>query len=166
MAIAGEVTHHGWAHPYSWLVTIVSLSGLESDETNRRSEWKPNSGGMFLDTGVSMRQVHASHTSALYNVYVRPCGITQNFLAVLRCFWHSVFMGKICRWLRGYSEFDQYSLRSGIFFQSPEGHLGDMGQSDDLVSLLLWKVIVDVMDNSTYKLAAFGATSCLGQEVC
>jgi hypothetical protein len=40
-----------------------------------------------------------------------------------------------------------------------------MGQSDDLVSLLL-EVIVDVMDNSTYKLAVFGATSGLGQEVC
>ncbi len=40
-----------------------------------------------------------------------------------------------------------------------------MGQSDDLVSLLL-EVIVDVMDDSSYKLAAFGATSDLGQEVC
>jgi hypothetical protein len=48
----------------------------------------------------------------------------------------------------------------GIFFQSPQGHSGDMGQLDDLVSLLLWEVIVDVMDNSTYKLAAFGATNC------
>ncbi len=53
----------------------------------------------------------------------------------------------------------------GIFFQSPQGHLGDMGQSDDLVSLLL-EVIVDVMGNSSYKLAAFGATSGFGQEVC
>ncbi len=41
-----------------------------------------------------------------------------------------------------------------------------MGQSDDLVSLLLWEVIVDDMDNSTYKLAVFGATSSLGQKVC
>jgi hypothetical protein len=41
-----------------------------------------------------------------------------------------------------------------------------MGQLDDLVSLLSWEVIVDVMDNSTYKLAAFDTTSCLGQEVC
>ncbi len=40
-----------------------------------------------------------------------------------------------------------------------------MGQSDDLVNLLL-EVIVDVMGNSSYKLAAFGATSGLGQEVC
>jgi hypothetical protein len=41
MAVAGEVTRHGRAHTYSWSVTIVSLSGLESDETNHRSEWKP-----------------------------------------------------------------------------------------------------------------------------
>jgi hypothetical protein len=31
---------------------------------------------------------------------------------------------------------------------------------------LLWEVIADVMDNSTYKLAVFGATGCLDQEVC
>ncbi len=54
-------------------------------------------------------------------------------------------------------------LCTGIFFQSPQGHLGDMGQSDDLVSLIFWEVIVDVMDDPTYKLTAFGATSGLGQ---
>jgi hypothetical protein len=43
MAVAGEVTRHGQAHPYSWSITIFSLSGLESDETNHRSEWKRNS---------------------------------------------------------------------------------------------------------------------------
>ncbi len=53
----------------------------------------------------------------------------------------------------------------GHILQSPQGHLGDMGQSDDLVSLLL-EVIVDVMDNSTYNLVVFGAISGLGQEVC
>ena len=52
----------------------------------------------------------------------------------------------------------------GHIFHSPQGHLGDMGQSNDLVSLLFWEVIVDVMDNSTYKLAAFGDTSSLGQK--
>jgi hypothetical protein len=36
-----------------------------------------------------------------------------------------------------------------------------MGQLDDLVSLWFWEVIVDVMDNSTYKLAAFGASQIL-----
>ncbi len=74
--------------------------------------------------------------------------------------------GKIYRQLQGYSKFGRYSLCSGVFFQSPQGHLGDMGQSDDLVSLLFWEVIVYVMVNSTYKLAAFGTTSSLGQKVC
>jgi hypothetical protein len=41
-----------------------------------------------------------------------------------------------------------------------------MGQSDDLVNLFFGEVIADVMDNSTYKLAAFGATGRLGQKVC
>jgi hypothetical protein len=101
MAMAGEVTKHGQAHPYSWLVTIVSLSGLESDERNHRSEWKPNSLGIFLNTGVSTCQARASHTSFWYKVYVRPCGITRNILAELRHFWHSVFTRKICCQLRG-----------------------------------------------------------------
>ncbi len=43
MAMAGEVTRHGRAHPYSWSVTIFSLQVYKSDETNHRSEWKPNS---------------------------------------------------------------------------------------------------------------------------
>ncbi len=74
----------------------------------------------------------------------------------MRMIWHR---------LQIYSESGRYSLRLGIFFQSPQGHLGDMGQLDDLVSLVL-EVIIDVMDDSTYKLGAFGATSGLGQEVC
>jgi hypothetical protein len=31
MAVAGEVTQHGQAHPYSWLITIVSLRSKESE---------------------------------------------------------------------------------------------------------------------------------------
>ncbi len=41
-----------------------------------------------------------------------------------------------------------------------------MGQSDDLESLLIWEVIVDVMDYSTCKLEMFGTTGSLGQKVC
>jgi hypothetical protein len=117
-------------------------------------------------SGVSMRQAHASPIPARYYVYVRPRNITWNFLAVLCHFWHSVFTRKICHQLQGYSKFGRYSLCLGVFFQSPQGRLGDMGQADDLVSLLFWEVIIDVMDNSTYKLAVFGATSSLGQKVC
>jgi hypothetical protein len=32
MAMAGEVTQHGRAHSYSWLITIVSLRSKESEE--------------------------------------------------------------------------------------------------------------------------------------
>jgi hypothetical protein len=32
MAVAGEVTRHGQAHPYSWLITIVSLRSKKSEE--------------------------------------------------------------------------------------------------------------------------------------
>jgi hypothetical protein len=32
MAMAGEVTRHGQAHPYSWSITIVSLRSKESEE--------------------------------------------------------------------------------------------------------------------------------------
>ncbi len=116
--------------------------------------------------GVSMRQTRASPIPAWYQVYVRPCKTMRNFLTVLCCFWHSVYMRKIYRQLRGYSKFGWYSLCLGIFFQSPQGHSSDMGQPNDLVSLLFWEVVVDVMDNSTYKLAAFGTTSSLGQKVC
>ncbi len=31
MAMAGEVTRHGRAHPYSWSITIVSLRSKESE---------------------------------------------------------------------------------------------------------------------------------------
>ncbi len=31
-AVAGEVTRHGRAHPYSWPITIVSLRSKESEE--------------------------------------------------------------------------------------------------------------------------------------
>ncbi len=117
-------------------------------------------------SGVSTHQARANRILARYYVYVRPHRTTHNFLTVLHHFWHSISMRKICRQLRGYSELGRYSLRSGIFFQTPQGHSGDMGQLDDLVSLLFWEVIIDVMDNSTYKLSAFGANSSLGQKVC
>jgi hypothetical protein len=120
MAVAGEVTQHGQAHPYSWLVTIVSLSGLErvKKQTTEVCENQAPEACSSL-SGVSMRQAHASPILAWYYVYMRPRRITQNFLAVLRHFWHSVFMGKICRQLQGYSKFSRYSLRSDIFFQLP-----------------------------------------------
>ncbi len=42
LAVAGEVTRHGPAHPYSWSITIVSLGSKESEEATEVSG-KPNS---------------------------------------------------------------------------------------------------------------------------
>ncbi len=166
MAVAGEVTWHGGAHPYSWLVTIVSLRSRNVMKQTTEVSGIQIPEACSLLSGVSPHQVLASAIPARYYISVSPSGIMWNFLAILCSSRHSFFMRKICLQLWGYSEFDQYSLRWGIFFQSPQGCLDDMGQSDDLVSLLFWEVIVDVMDNSTYKLAVFGATSSLGQKVC
>jgi hypothetical protein len=102
----------------------------------------------FSLSGVSMRQTHASPIPTWYQVYVRLRGTTQSFLTVLCRFRHYVSTRKIYRQLQGYSKFGWYSLHLGIFFLSPQGHLGDMGQSNDLVSLFIGEVIVDVVDNS------------------
>ncbi len=45
--MAGEVTRHGRAHPYSWSITIVSLGSKESEESHR-SKWKTKLLSMFL----------------------------------------------------------------------------------------------------------------------
>jgi hypothetical protein len=47
LAMAGEVTQHGQAHPYSWWITIVSLRSKESEESHR-SKWKTKLLSMFL----------------------------------------------------------------------------------------------------------------------
>ncbi len=105
---------------------------------------------MFLNTGVSTHQVHASHTSAWYKVYMRPRRITRNSLAVLCHFWYSVFTRKICRQLQGYSEFGQYSLCLGIFFHKE----GDSNDDDPLVIVLDDSTDVDleVSNEDTYNL--------------
>jgi hypothetical protein len=41
-AVAGEVTRHGRAHPYSWSIAIVSLRSKKSEEATEASG-KPNS---------------------------------------------------------------------------------------------------------------------------
>jgi hypothetical protein len=55
LAVAREVTQHGRAHPYSWLITIVSLRSKESEESHR-SKWKTELLSMFL----AVRCQHAS----------------------------------------------------------------------------------------------------------
>jgi hypothetical protein len=114
LAMAGEVTRHGQAHLYSWLITIVSLRSMESEESHR-SEWKTKLLSMFL--AVTCQHASGacqSHSRLVLNLrealrkYVELSPSTPPFLT-----------------LQIYSESDQYSLHSGIFFQSPQGHLGD-----------------------------------------
>ncbi len=64
LALAGEVTRHGRAHPYSWLITIVSLGSKESEESHR-SEWKTELLSMFL-------AVTCQHASGMCQSYSRP----------------------------------------------------------------------------------------------
>ncbi len=62
--MAGEVTLHGRAHPYSWLINIVSLRSMESEECHR-SEWKTKLLSMFL-------AVTCQHTSGVCQSHSRP----------------------------------------------------------------------------------------------
>ncbi len=64
MAVAGEVTQNGRAHPYSWLITIVSLRSKESEESHR-SEWKTKLLSMFL-------AVTCQHASGACQSHSRP----------------------------------------------------------------------------------------------
>jgi hypothetical protein len=64
LAVAGEVTRHGRAHPYSWLITIVSLGSKKSEESHR-SEWKTKLLSMFLT-------VMCQHTSGACQSRSRP----------------------------------------------------------------------------------------------
>ncbi len=64
MAVAGEVTQHGQAHPYSWSITIISLRSKESEECHR-SEWKTKLLSMFLT-------VRCQHASGACQSHSRP----------------------------------------------------------------------------------------------
>ncbi len=63
--MAREVTRHGQAHPYSWLITmIVSLRSKESEECHR-SKWKTELLSMFL-------AVTCQHASGACQSHSRP----------------------------------------------------------------------------------------------
>jgi hypothetical protein len=66
MAVAGEVTQHGRAHPYSWSITIVSLRSKESKEwtTEVSENWTPEACPLF--SGVNTRQARASPSPTRY----------------------------------------------------------------------------------------------------
>jgi hypothetical protein len=64
LAVAGEVTRHGRAHPYSWSITIVSLKSKESEECHRR-KWETEFLSMFL-------AVTCQHVSGACQSHSRP----------------------------------------------------------------------------------------------
>ncbi len=125
LAVAGEVTWHGWAHPYSWSITIVSLGSKESEESHR-SKWKTKLLSMFL--AVTCQHVSGACQSpscpvlnlreALWK-YVELSPSTPPFLTLQFYKKDLTPTPHLLRISGG------YSLRSGISFQSPQGHLGD-----------------------------------------
>jgi hypothetical protein len=115
LAVAGEVTRHGRAHPYSWSITIVSLRSKESEESHR-SEWKTELLGMFL--AVTCQQASGacqSHTRPVLNLceaswkYVELSPRTPPFLT-LRFYEKDLTPTMNLLQISG-----RYSLRSVIF---------------------------------------------------
>ncbi len=132
LAMAGEVTRHGRAHPYSWSITIVSLRSKKSEECHR-SKWKTELLSMFL--AVTCQHASGacqSHSCQILNLcealrkYVELSPSTSPFLT-LQFYEKDLtptpnllqmpilpLLGHI--W---------YPLHSGISFQSPQGHSSD-----------------------------------------
>ncbi len=165
MAVAGEVTWHGRAHPSSWSISIVSLRSKESE------------GGA---TEVSKTKLLSHVPPCRVSACVRHVPVP--FLPGTKSTWGPAEV----RWT-----FSQYSAVSDTPIHEkdltptpnllrirpippPLGHIlsvpsrsfgwhGSVGWSCKPTVL---EVIVDVIDDPTYKLAAFDATSGLSQEVC
>ncbi len=117
LAVAGEVTQHGWAHPYSWLITIVSLGSKESEESHR-SEWKTKLLSMFL--AVTCQHASGacqSHSHPVLNLrealrkYIELSPSTPAFLT-LQFYEKDLTPTPNLLRISG-----KYSLRSGISFQ-------------------------------------------------
>ena len=115
MAVDGEVTRHGRAHPYSWLITIVSLRSKESEECHR-SEWKTKLLSMFL--AVTCQHASGacqSHSCPVLNLreasrkYIELSSSTLPFLT-LQFYKKNLTPTPNLLQISG-----QYSLRLGIF---------------------------------------------------
>jgi hypothetical protein len=125
LAMAGEVTGHGRAHPYSWSITIVSLRSKESEKSHR-SKWKTELLSMFL--AVTCQHASGacqSHSRTVLNLceasrkYVELSPSTPPFLT-LQFYEKDLTPTPNLLRISG-----RYSLRSGIPLQSPQGHSGD-----------------------------------------
>ncbi len=115
LAVAGEVTRHGWALPCSWLITIVSLRSKESEESHR-SKWKTKLLGMFLAvTYQHASGVCQSHSCPVLNLneasrkYVELSPSTLPFLTL------RFYEKDLTPTLNLFRISGRYSLHLGIF---------------------------------------------------
>jgi hypothetical protein len=115
LAVAGEVTRHGPAHPYSWLITIVSLRSKESEEIHR-SEWKTKLLGMFLavtcQRASGLCQSHSCPVLNLREALRKYVELSPSTLPFLTLRFYEKDLTPTPNLLQIFS---QYSLRSGIF---------------------------------------------------
>ncbi len=164
MAVAREVTRHGWAHPYSWSISIVSLRSKESDRVHHRSECKPNSLGMFLvltcqhTSGAC--QSHFCMVLSLRETSWEYVELSPNTPPFLTLRFHEKDLTPTPNLLR----IRPIPPPIGYILSVPSRSFGWHGSVGWFCKPL--EVIVDFIDDPTYKLAAFGATSGLSQEVC
>ncbi len=160
-----EVTQHGQAQPYSWLITIVRLQVLElwCGKYLKRVETE-----LWVHVPWCTCQEHVRHrppsTKSTYGhckCHMELSCNSQPFLT-LKC------IGKNTgNQLQGNSESNWYSLCLVIFVSllkvSRVFEISRLMLSGWV--LLLCKVVIDVMYNTANKLAAFSATTCFGQKV-
>jgi hypothetical protein len=66
MAMAGEVTRYGQAHPYSWSITIVSLRSKESEGWTTEVSGNQTPEACSSPSRVSTSQARASPIPARY----------------------------------------------------------------------------------------------------
>jgi hypothetical protein len=115
LAVAGEVTRHGRAHPYSWLITIVSLRSKESEESHR-SEWKTELLGMFL--AVTCQHTSGacqSHSCPVLNLRVASRKYVELSPSTPPCLTLQFYEKDLTPTLNLLQIYGRYSLCLGIF---------------------------------------------------
>jgi hypothetical protein len=125
LAVAGEVTRHGRAHPYSWSITIVSLRSKESEESHR-SEWKTKLLSIFL--AVTCQHASGacqSHSRPVLNLREALRKYVELFTSTLPFLTLQFYVKDLTPTPNLLRISGRYSLCLGISFQSSQGHLGD-----------------------------------------
>jgi hypothetical protein len=115
LAMAGEDTRHGQAHPYSWLITVVSLRSKECKESHR-SKWKTELLSMFLAvTCQHATGVCQSHSCPVLNLREALRKYIELFLSTLPFLTLRFYEKDLTPTPNLLQISGQYSLRSGIF---------------------------------------------------